>query len=163
MAEKIKYEIDSLPASVDQIKRLYLRMVNFTVDKQKDIIIVPEFIDQVVKIDQKGNFIFKKKFFGSKKAAFKNSLPQNHVYLDVETDKFNNIFILCGDYSSNPKKDIIVLTEGGNYLTTFTLPESTHMICIDHSNFHRCSVSLANVLFPRLNWLDYPKQILSKR
>ncbi|NPV82043.1 MAG: hypothetical protein HPY46_00430 [Candidatus Aminicenantes bacterium] len=132
---RINYEEDGLADPVDQIKRFNMRMIDIAVDRRGDIIIVFEFIDRVIKLNEKGDLIFKKSFFGSREAVFKNSLPQNHVYLDVDTDQHNNIFILCGHYSSNPKRDVMVLSEKGDYLTTFTLPEQTHMIYIDHNNF----------------------------
>ncbi|MGB9864192.1 MAG: 6-bladed beta-propeller [Candidatus Saccharicenans sp.] len=132
---KIQFETKEHSPAETQLKEFYLKAICFKIDKNGNIIIAYEFVDKIIKIDPTGHVIFKKSFFDSKTAPFKNSLPQDHVYVDVETDKFNNIFILCGKYSSHPKQDIIVLTEKGDYLTTLTLPEPTHMIYIDHNNF----------------------------
>jgi hypothetical protein len=116
-----------------------LNMIDFCIDKNKNIVFVYTWKDRVGKIDQAGKQIFTKSLLGIKKPKTKKSqfgeFPTDIIYKAVDIDQYGNIFILGGDLSKIPSRDVYVLNPDGKYICTFTLPESSHTIHIDNENF----------------------------
>jgi hypothetical protein len=116
-----------------------LNMVDFCIDNNQNIVIVYIWKDKVGKIDQAGKQIFMKSLLGIKKPKTKKSqfgeFPEDVIYKAIDIDQYGNLFILGGHLSKNPSRDIYVLNPEGEYICTFTLPESSHTIYIDNENF----------------------------
>lgn len=63
------------------------------------------------------------------------SIPKGEMFKDVTVDSQGRIFVLSGDYSKHPNKDIYVFDDEGTYLTLFTLAEKTGILLIDSKGF----------------------------
>lgn len=126
----------------------------FEIDNQGNIYMVFTVKDKIKKFDKNMKELWTKSLFGKKKVKMKKSkatfgpsnLPTEVVYKDIELDIRGNLFILGGNFSKNPGKDVYVLNPNGNYLTTITLPESTHCIHIDRNNFLYSRSGMGTVL-----------------
>lgn len=130
LKEEIKY--------LEEFSNPFLGLVRFEIDKKENLYLIFNFQDKIEKLDKRGNKLWNKTLFGEKKAIFKKSkvsdLPKEVFYKNVIFDIYGNLFILGGSFSKNRSRDVYVLDKDGNYLTTFTLPESTHCIHIDSKN-----------------------------
>lgn len=131
LVRKIKYFEKSLPLMMD--------MVSFEFDSQGNLYLAFTFQDKIEKFDKKEKKLWTKKLFKGKKAKRKKvasyMVPSDIVYKDVALDTAGNLFILGGSFSKNRSRDVYVLSPKGKYLTTFTLPEASHCLYIDHKNF----------------------------
>jgi hypothetical protein len=121
----------------------WMNFRKFEVDKQGNLYVVFTFEDRIEKLSKKLEKIWSKSLLGKKKAKRKKAemmfgpsqLPTEIVYKDIAFDSSGNLFILGGDISKNPGRDVYVLDENGNYLLAFTLPEPSHCIHLDSRNF----------------------------
>ncbi|MDI6767794.1 MAG: hypothetical protein QME52_13315 [Bacteroidota bacterium] len=50
-------------------------------------------------------------------------------------DPQGNIFVLSGDYSKNPFKDVFVFDKRGIFITKFTLPNKSGILYIDPKGY----------------------------
>ncbi len=122
-------------------KNPFWSSVNFEVDKENNIILAYEFKDLIKKINSHGEVIFEKSLLGRVKLEYmpekrkESFLPRKIVYVDLAVDNDGNIFVLGGDYTANPRRDIYLLDKSGNLMGIFTIPEPSHKIYIDHNNF----------------------------
>lgn len=125
---------------LDDIKKSMLGMVKFETDERENFYIVYSFQDKVEKLDKDGKKLWSLSLFNNKKVKMKKfersffELAQEVVYKDIEIDKEGNIFVLCGSFSKNNSRDVYVIDQNGKYLTTFTLPDTSHRIHIDHES-----------------------------
>jgi hypothetical protein len=73
--------------------------------------------------------------FGSRRITKKKisgyTVPVEIVYKDVDLDGDGYVYILAGHFSENPSRDIYVLDPGGNLITKFALPNTSHCIHIN--------------------------------
>jgi len=124
---------------------LMMDMVSFDFDKDGNLYLAYTFQDRVEKFDRKGKKLWSKRLLGIKKIEKKkisfHEVPTQVVYKDVALDISGNLYMLGGHFSKNRSRDVYVLSPGGDFLTTFTLPETSHCIHIDGQN---CLYSRAN-------------------
>jgi len=113
--------------------------ITFKIMDGESIVFAYLFSDCVAKIDFSSKLIWKEQFYKGIKTETKSlmgiSLPQNTFFVDIQSDKFKNIFVLLGHYSSLKNMQILILNESGDEKQRLDLPFSTHMIYIDHNNY----------------------------
>jgi hypothetical protein len=56
--------------------------------------------------------------------------PEGEIVRDVAVDRRGKIFLLTGDYSEHPDRDVIVLDSLGRYVSTVTLPYAASMMTL---------------------------------
>lgn len=118
---------------------LMMDMVSFDFDKDRNLYLAYTFQDRIEKFDRKENRLWSKKLLKIKKIKKKKisfyEVPTQVVYKDVALDSLGHLFVLGGHFSKNRSRDVYVISHGGEHLTTFTLPETSHCIFIDGKNF----------------------------
>jgi len=96
-------------------------------------------LDRIDKLSGDGGLVWSRSLFGLKKARMEKVsgfvVPTDIVFKDIALDIKGNIFVLGGSFSKNRGRDVYVLSESGEYLATFALPESSHCLYIDGQNF----------------------------
>jgi len=118
----------------------FTRGMEFEVDAKKDIYIMYRAEDVILKINFKGELLWKRSLYKNKKVkikkfAFGKSQTQM-LFKGVQLDTLGNVFILGGHLAKNSSRDIFVLAgQDGHVKTTFTLPEPSHTIFIDADNY----------------------------
>ena len=131
-------------------KNFFLNSFNFDLDDNFNFYISFSWKDMIIKTDSGGKILWKKQFYSSFRMENKSiegiEVPVNVVYKDILTDTLGNIFVLSGHYAKNRGRDVLVLDSDGHPITTFTLPESSHMIYIDHNNFLYTRAGLGTIL-----------------
>jgi len=121
-----------------------MNMVNFQIDRSKNFLVAYCWKDRIEKLDKNGNVLWAKSLLGNKVPRTKKikgtkltleEYPVEMVYKAITLDAFGNLFILGGDLSENRSQDVYVLSSDGQFLVTFTLPESSSAITIDSKNY----------------------------
>ena len=113
----------------------------FEIDSQGNIFFVASFEDNIAKFDKERKLIWKKTLLGGRMVkqkysqAAKLTIPTEMIYKDIAFDKFGNIYILGGHVAEHRSRDVYVLDNNGNHLTTFMLQEPSHFLYIDNKNF----------------------------
>jgi outer membrane protein assembly factor BamB len=121
----------------------WLNFRKFDADNQGNFYVIYTFEDRIERFNKNLRKIWSKSLSGKKRAKRKKTeimfgvslLPTEIVYKDIALDSSGNLFILGGNTSKNPGRDVYVLDEDGNHLLTFTLPEPSHCIHLDSHNF----------------------------
>jgi hypothetical protein len=54
--------------------------------------------------------------------------PEGEIFRDVAVDRSGRIFLLTGDYSEHPDRDVIILDSLGHYSSTMTLPYAASLM-----------------------------------
>ncbi|MDW7759997.1 MAG: hypothetical protein SCM96_05080 [Acidobacteriota bacterium] len=132
----------SISSSFEKNKEEFFKLFGkFVLDSQGNMYFMSSFEDHVGKYDKDRRLIWKKMLLGGKRSKYKYSevskhnIPTEMIYKDIALDKYGNLFVLGGNASENPNRDVYVLDNKGNYLTTFILQEPSHFLTIDHENF----------------------------
>jgi hypothetical protein len=116
--------MDSVSAALDGQGHFYLAYV---------------FQDRIESWDRSGKRLWSKNLLGIKKVEMKKIddyvLPTEVCYKDVSLDDRGRLFVLAGKHAKNPSRDVYVLSPSGEWLSTLTLPDTTHCIYIDRQNF----------------------------
>lgn len=91
-------------------------------------------------MDKDGTILWDRSLLGVKKVKQKKlsefTLPTEVVYKDIALDSKGRIYVLGGHFSKNQSRDVYVfLGESGMYLTTFTLPDTSHCIHLDGKDY----------------------------
>jgi len=116
-------------------KGLMMEHFSFDCDDGMNFYLAYTFQDKIEKYSAQGKKIWEKELFGAKKVKTKDiagySLPVEIIYKDVALDKRGNVFVLAGNFSDNPGRDVFVFDSQGFWKTTLTLADSSHCISID--------------------------------
>ncbi len=119
-------------------KELMKNFVNFEVDADKCFYIVYNFDDRIEKFDPSGKLLWSthmyKKVKNEKKKLKDITLLTKIVYKDIALDSSGRIYVLGGEFSVNKGKDVYVFDPDGTHINTFTLPEPSHCLYIDHKD-----------------------------
>lgn len=124
----------------DDINKNMLGLAKFKIDKNRNLYIVFVYQDMIKRLDMNGNQIWIKSMFKGEKSKMEKSkfsrfaFPENTIYKDIEIDRNGYIYILTGSLAENRSRDVYILNSEGNYITKFTLPDTSHLIHIDSEN-----------------------------
>jgi hypothetical protein len=113
--------------------------VSVALDGQGHFYLAYVFQDRIESWDRSGKRLWSKNLLGIKKVEMKKIddyvLPTEVCYKDVSLDDRGRLFVLAGKHAKNPSRDVYVLSPSGEWLSTLTLPDTTHCIYIDRQNF----------------------------
>jgi len=114
-------------------------LVSFDIDSHGHIYIAFNFIDRIMKLDEKGGEVWSRSLLKKRKVKKEKIssylVPTELVYKDISLDGEGNLFVLGGHLSKNRSRDVYVLSSEGKYLTSFSLPEQSHCLHVDRENF----------------------------
>ncbi|MFO7889337.1 MAG: hypothetical protein R6V04_03255 [bacterium] len=114
-------------------------MIEFEFDNQNNLYMCYTAKNKIKQCNKKGKTIWSVTFFKNKKQEYNNSYglktPEYFYYKDLALDTSMNIFILGGNLSKNKSRDVYILSQNGEHITTLTLPDETHCIYIDKENY----------------------------
>jgi hypothetical protein len=124
----------------DRKKSSMMDWIEIDFDSRGNLYVVYNFRDRIEKFDANGQMLWSCPLLNIKRIRTKKvgpwEVPDKIIFKDLVFDsEKNRMYILGGGYSKNPSRDVYVLNPGGELLTTFTLPESSHCIYIDSNNF----------------------------
>ena len=118
---------------------LIMDQFNFIIDNHKNVYIAYTFQDKIEKFDPVGSRIWSRTLLGIKKVKKEKIsgyvLPTKIIYKDVVLDSRGNIYILGGNFSKNPSRDVYALNPEGIQMAILTLPDTSHCIYIDDKDF----------------------------
>jgi hypothetical protein len=118
---------------------LMMDSVSAALDGQGHFYLAYLFQDKIEKWDERGQRLWSKNLLGIKKVERKKIenylLPTEVCYKDVCLDEGGRLFVLAGKFAKNPSRDVYILSPSGEWLSTLTLPDTTHCIYIDRENF----------------------------
>ena len=118
---------------------LMMEMVSFDFDTEGNLYVAYTFQDRIEKFNKDEKKLWSEKLLKVKKVKREKVasyvVPTEVVYKDVALDTSGDLFVLGGHLSKNKSRDVYVLSPEGKYLTTFSLPDSSHCIYIDENNF----------------------------
>lgn len=121
-----------------------MNMINFVVDRRYNFFIAYTWKDKIGRYNKDGKLLWTKSLLDNKKVKTRiekgskptfGEYPVEAVYKSIALDTRGNLFVLGGHLSENSCRDVYVLSKSGQHLTTFTLPETSHVIYIDRKNF----------------------------
>lgn len=116
-----------------------MNLVSFDFDSAGNIYLAYNYQDRIEKFSAKGRKLWSRRLLNAKNVKKKKIsrfiVPSEIIYKDMALDRSENMYILGGSFSRNVSRDVYVLSPEGEYLTSFTLPESSHCIYIDDKNF----------------------------
>jgi hypothetical protein len=119
--------------------RLLMDMVSFDLDDRGNLYLAYNFTDMIVKFDSSGRKMWSKNLLGikqvKKEKIASHVVPTEIVYKDIALDRSGNIYVLGGKFSKNRSRDVYVLSPEGRLLSTLTMPDTSHCIYIDASNY----------------------------
>ncbi len=121
---------------------LLLNNADLEIDQEGNLYLAYSFQDRIEKWTSSGEKIWAQNLLGIKKIEQKKvdkfMVPTKVTYKNILLDNLDNreyLFILSGHLAENPSRDIFVLNNDGEHLTTFTLPEASHCIHLDRRGF----------------------------
>lgn len=113
--------------------------VSFDMDREGNVYLAYNFRDKIDKIGPQGKIIWSRKLLDvkevKKKTIQKFTVPTAIIYKSVVVDSHGNLMILGGEFSKHNSRDVYVLNSRGEYLTTFTLPDTSHCLYLDSRNY----------------------------
>jgi len=116
-----------------------MNSVSAALDGQGHLYLAYLFQDRIERWDERGKRLWSKSLLGMKKPEMKKIenlvLPTEVCYKDICLDDRGRLFVLVGKHAKNPSCDIYVLSPSGDWLSTLTLPDTSHCIYIDRQNF----------------------------
>ena len=118
-------------------------MVQLAVDSKNNLIVAYHFLNriEVFRDGREQLAEFTVRGLPEKSPAAKSkyeelgSIPQGEIIKDIAVDPKDNIFVLAGEYSSHPSRDVVVLDSLGRQLAALVLPSRTGFIYIGHDGF----------------------------
>jgi DNA-binding beta-propeller fold protein YncE len=63
------------------------------------------------------------------------SVPAEVCFKTIALDSSGRLYVLSGSRTPHPSRDVFVLSQNGDHLATFTLPDPSHCIYIDSRDF----------------------------
>ena len=112
---------------------------DFAFDPSGHIFVVNSFRDLIRKLDPEGREIWSKSLLNIKSIKKKRIkrwlVPTEMIYMDCALDSRGWLYILGGHRTANRARDIYVLDPEGEWLSMFTLPDTTHCIHLDKKDF----------------------------
>jgi len=116
-----------------------LDSVSAALDGQGHFYLAYLFQDKIERWDKRGKRLWSKNLLGIKAVKRTNIkdllVPTEVCYKDICLDERGRLFVLVGKHAKNPSRDVYILDPSGEWLSTLTLPDTTHCIYIDRQNF----------------------------
>lgn len=131
MLRQIQYSEEKKSSMMDWVE------IGF--DRDDNLYVLYNFQDRIEKFDAAGRKLWSRPLLDIKKIKTKKigpwKVPDKIIFKDLVFDSEGRLYILGGGRSENPSRDVYVLNQEGELLTTFTLPEPSHCIYIDSRDF----------------------------
>jgi hypothetical protein len=123
----------------EKTKKMMLDFASIASDEKGYIYLVFTFQDRIEKYNLQGERLWTCRLLKVKSVSREKinrfEVPTRVVYKDITVDPAGRVFVLGGHYSRHQSRDVYVLDSQGHHLATFTLPEESHAIYIDHQGY----------------------------
>jgi hypothetical protein len=107
----------------------------FSIDDKDNYYLAFTFQNTILKIAPEGSTRWKTGLIENleqkTREVGKFMLPKNIFYKDIKLDRRGNIFVLSGQINKDKMQEIFVLDKEGHQLSSFFLPQQTHILHMD--------------------------------
>ena len=141
--EEKKEEDDKIIYATDKDFTM-MNTVSFQDYRKNYFMIAYDWKDKIDRYYKSGRLVWTRSLLDNKDAQTRKEeyskrsfgvYPVETVYRAIALDVQGNLLILGGDLSENVNRDVYVLSNDNELITTFTLPEASRTIHIDRNNF----------------------------
>jgi hypothetical protein len=114
-------------------------VADLEIDSAGDILLAFSFRDRIEKWSATGQRLWSRQLLDlndvkeTKIARF--TVPSDVMYKTITSDSSGRIYVLSGNLTDHPSRDVFVLGPDGGHLATFVLPEPSHCIYVDGHDF----------------------------
>lgn len=114
-------------------------VADLEIDPSGDILLAYTFRDKIEKWSRAGQRIWSMQLLNLKDVKEKKiaqfTVPTDVMYKTITSDSSGRIYVLSGNLTDHPSRDVFVLDPDGGHVATFVLPEPSHCIYIDSHDF----------------------------
>jgi hypothetical protein len=107
----------------------------FSMDAKNNHYLAFTFQNTILKTDPEGSTLWKTGLIENMeqktREVGKFMLPQNVYNKDIKLDRRGNIFVLSGQIKKDQGQEIFVMDKEGHLLSSFFLPQQTHILHMD--------------------------------
>jgi hypothetical protein len=114
-------------------------VADLEIDPSGDILLAYSFRDRIEKWSPSGQRIWSRQLLDredvKEKRVAQFTVPSDVMYKTITSDSSGRIYVLSGNLTDHPSRDVFILDQDGGPLATLILPEPSHCIYIDGHDF----------------------------
>lgn len=125
-----------------QKKLSLLNITDLEIVAQRHVYLAFSFKDRIEKWSTEGQKLWTRSLLKAQDAPEKKigqfTVPSDVLFKTITKDSTGRVYVLSGNLTQHPSRDVFVLNSSGDLLTIFTLPQPSHCIYIDSHDFLYC-------------------------